>query len=214
MADFVIKQIEPRRMFGFFPALAFSVAGISLAYSGLLPLVSLIGMWPSEQLPGILTVGMLLCLLLTYTYAAIGSAAPYAGADYVLASRVLGGGVAFVASWTFVVFSGLLCGFFIVSIIREFIPFSLETLAILGKIPGIANTADSTSNPDCPGDAWNGAIAWPLPPFIGSSTYIELDTAHWRGLRHIGLGSDVIPTGISFGRFSSFLGWFHGREPL
>ena len=147
MAEIDLKQIEPRRLFGFFPALAFSVAGISLAYSGLLPLISMIGMWPTERLAGILTVGMLLCLLLTYTYAAIGSAAPHAGADYVLASRVLGGGVAFVASWTFVVFSGMLCGFFIVSIIKEFIPFSLETLAILGNIPGIANTAESLQTP-------------------------------------------------------------------
>ena len=147
MADIDLKLVEPRRIFGFIPALAFSASGISLAYSGLLPLTSIIGMWPSERLAGILTVGMLLCLLLTYSYAAIGSAAPYAGADYVLASCVLGGGVAFVASWTFVVFSGLLCGFFIVTIIREFIPFSLQTLAILGDIPGIANTAESLQSP-------------------------------------------------------------------
>lgn len=147
MAELNPKLVEPRRLFGFFSALAFSVSGISLAYSGLLPLTSIIGMWPSERLAGILTVGMLLCILLTYSYATIGSAAPYAGADYVLASRVLGGGVAFVASWTFVVFSGLLCGFIIVTIIREFIPFSLQTLAILGNIPGIANTAESLQTP-------------------------------------------------------------------
>ncbi len=147
MAESNQIPVEPKRIFGFFSTLAFSVGGIGLAYSSLVPLSALIGYWPSNRLVGILTVGALLAFALSYVYSAIGAAAPYAGADYVLASRVLGGGLAFVASWTFVVFGGLLAGWLIVTLLRELIPFGLQMLAILGNISGISNTAETLATP-------------------------------------------------------------------
>jgi amino acid transporter len=141
-------QNEPSRLkFGFFTLVAFSVSGLSLAYSGLLPYSSLIGLWPTSRMAGILTVGMLLSLTLVFTYAAIGAAVPQAGSDYVLASRVLGGRLAFASSWTFVVFSSLLVGFFVVTIVRDLIPFGLQMVAILGNIPGVVGAVEGLSSP-------------------------------------------------------------------
>jgi amino acid transporter len=114
---------------------ALGLAGIGLTSTGTLIFSQAIGLWPGVDLTSALAVGLGACLLLAYTYAVIAAAVPRAGADYVLASRVLNGPLAFSASWIFVLFSGLLGGTLLGLFIHELIPlFSQIAVIIFGVV--------------------------------------------------------------------------------
>ncbi len=106
------------------------LAGIGLSSSGTLLFSQVVGLWPGANLPAALLVGLAVCLVLVYTFAAIAAAVPRAGADYILASRVLSGPLAFVSSWVFVLFSGLLAGTLLGMFIREILPL-FDQIAVL-----------------------------------------------------------------------------------
>lgn len=107
---FVRKTSGLVRTIGWFGALSFGVACISLSSSGLIPYAWVPSLWPGASIIGVLTVAMVLCLFHAYTYASIGAAMPRSGADYALASRVLHPVPAFMGSWTLVLFSALVSG--------------------------------------------------------------------------------------------------------
>lgn len=128
--------------FGLFTALAIGMAAINLTYSGLLPLSTIIGAHPTSQLPILIGAGAVFGVLLVYTYAVIGSAAPHGGADYIFTSRVLGGKLGFIASWVFVIYTSMLTGAFVLFLVRELIPYSIRQVAIIGNVSGLITTAD------------------------------------------------------------------------
>ena len=107
---FVRKSSGLIRTIGWFGALVFGVTCISLSSSGLIPYAWVPSLWPGASIIGVLTIAAFLCLFHAYTYASIGAAMPRAGADYALASRVLSPVLAFMGSWTLVIFSGLVSG--------------------------------------------------------------------------------------------------------
>lgn len=93
-----------------FGAVVFGVHCISLSSSGIITFQWVPSLWPGASLIGIITVAMLFGLMHAYTYAQIGAAAPRSGADYALGSRTLHPIPAFAASFTLVIFSGLVAG--------------------------------------------------------------------------------------------------------
>jgi hypothetical protein len=50
------------------------ICALGLPYTGLLPFSTVTGMWAGADLPGMLTVALLVSLVAAYTYAVIGSA--------------------------------------------------------------------------------------------------------------------------------------------
>ena len=119
------------RTIGVFGAMVFGVHCISLSSSGLIPYSWVAGVWPGSSIIGVLTVAMILCLFHAYTYANIGAAMPRSGADYTLASRVLSPPLAFAASWTLVIFSGMVAGSLIAWIPSSVIPTFAQTIGIV-----------------------------------------------------------------------------------
>ncbi len=119
------------RTIGVFGAMVFGVHCISLSSSGLIPYSWVAGVWPGSSIIGVLTVAMILCLFHAYTYANVGAAMPRSGADYTLASRVLNPPLAFAASWTLVIFSGMVAGSLIAWIPSSVIPTFLQTMGIV-----------------------------------------------------------------------------------
>jgi amino acid transporter len=91
------------------------VAGVGIACIGLTSSGTLLfslapGMWPGMNLAVVIAIGLGAGLILAYLYSAIGAAVRCAGSDYVLTSRVLNGPLAFLSSFVFVVFSGVMGG--------------------------------------------------------------------------------------------------------
>ena len=108
---------------------------ISLSSSGLIPYAWVPSLWPGASIIGVLTVAMILCLFHAYTYAAIGAAMPRAGADYALASRVLSPPLAFMGSWTLVVFSALVSGSLIAWIPSSALSSFLQSFGVMFNRP-------------------------------------------------------------------------------
>jgi APA family basic amino acid/polyamine antiporter len=133
---------------GTFGAILFGVHCISLSSSGYIPFSWVASSWPGASIIGLLSVSMILSLMHGYTFAAIGIAMPRSGADYVLASRTLSPMLAFVASWTLVVFSAVVVGGLIAWIPKSAIPALLQPIGIIfgnSKFVEWANWADTTS---------------------------------------------------------------------
>ena len=135
------------RGIGVFGAMVFGVHCISLSSSGLLPFSSVAGLWPGSNLVGVLTIAMVLCLFHAYTYAAIGSAVPHSGADYLLSSRTINPPLAFAASWTLVVFSALVAGSLIAVIPQSTIPTLLQTMGIIFQNGQLVALASASTTP-------------------------------------------------------------------
>lgn len=120
---------------------------ISLSYAGLLLFSQLAGAWPGENLVGVLTIALVFCLLHAATYAMIGSAVPRSGADYILASRVLNGPVAFISSWVFVASSGLAAGSMVAFIPKTVLPIFIKTGALIFSNPSLGDVAAVVAQP-------------------------------------------------------------------
>jgi amino acid transporter len=90
---------------GAWAAVLFGIHCISLSSSGFIPFSWVASVWPGASIVGVLTISMLVSLVHGYTFAAIGTAMPRSGADYVLASRLIHPALGFVASWTLLITS-------------------------------------------------------------------------------------------------------------
>ena|GEM_PF-3065887 len=113
---------------------AVGLAGIGLSSMGTLLFSQVVGLWSGVNLAAAVAVGLVVCLVLAYTYTCIAAAVPRAGADYILASRVLNAPLAFVASWVFVLFCGLLVGNLLGLFVKEIVPlFSQIAVLIFGS---------------------------------------------------------------------------------
>lgn len=137
MKLFARKSSGLIRTIGPFGAMVFGVHCISLSSSGFIPFSWVASVWPGASIIGVLTVAMLLSLFHAYTYAAIGAAMPRSGADYTVASRLLHPVPAFAASWTLVIFSGIVAGGLIAWIPNSALPALLQPMAILFDRPEI-----------------------------------------------------------------------------
>ncbi len=135
------------RVPGIFGAMVFGIACISLSFSGLLPFSTLAGRWAGTSLVGILTIALAASLIHAWTYAAIGAAAPRSGADYVLASRVLGAPAAFAASFAFVFFSVLYAGNLLVQIPGKLIPILFQSAGLVLHNNQLLTLAAQASEP-------------------------------------------------------------------
>jgi len=131
---------------GTFGAIVFGVSCISLSSSGFIPFSWVASAWPGASIIGLLAISILLSLLHGYTFAAIGIAMPRSGADYVLASRILSPQLAFVASWTLVVFSGVVVGGLIAWIPKSAIPALLRPMGIMFGSDGLVAFAAWSSS--------------------------------------------------------------------
>jgi basic amino acid/polyamine antiporter, APA family len=116
---------------GVFGAFVFGVHCISLSSSGFIPFSWVASVWPGASIIGLLLIAIVMSLVHGYTYASIGITMPRTGADYVLASRVLNPILAFVASWTLVIFSGVVVGGLIAWIPQSAIPALLKPMSII-----------------------------------------------------------------------------------
>jgi basic amino acid/polyamine antiporter, APA family len=136
------------RGIGVLGVVVFGVQCISLSSSGLLLFSSIAGSWPGANLVGVLTIAMVFCLFHAFTYAVMGTLVPRAGADYVLASRALSAPLAFMASWTLVIFSGLVAGTLIALIPQSTIPTFLQIFSKVLNNPTMADMAVSSAKPE------------------------------------------------------------------
>ena len=135
------------RGIGVLGATVFGVHCISLSSSGLLPFSSVAGLWPGANLVGVLTIAMVFCLFHAFTYAVMGTLAPRAGADYVVASRTLSAPLAFIASWTLVIFSGLVAGSLIALIPQSTVPTFLQIIGTVFNNPSLLDLAVTAAKP-------------------------------------------------------------------
>jgi amino acid transporter len=134
------------RTIGVFGAMVFGVHCISLSSSGLIPYSWIAGVWPGSSIIGVLTVAMIFCLFHAYTYSAIGATMPRSAADYTLGSRVLSPPLAFAASWTLVIFSGMVAGSLIAWIPSTAVPTLTRTMGIIFNNPGLVEFAGWSSS--------------------------------------------------------------------
>jgi amino acid transporter len=128
-------------------AILFGVHCISLSSSGFIPFSWVASNWPGADIAGLLIVSMGVSLIHGYTFAAIGASIPRSGADYILASRFLNPIVAFVGSWTLVIFSGVVVGGLLAFIPKSAIPALLQPMAIIFKNPSYSAIAIYASTP-------------------------------------------------------------------
>ncbi len=141
---------------GVWGAFVFGVHCISLSSSGFIPFSWVASVWPGANIIGLLLIAMITSSIHGYTFAAIGTAMPRSGADYVLASRVLSPTLAFMGSWTLVIFSGIVAGGLIAWIPKSAIPALLQPMSIIFMNSSFAKWAEYASSPN--GSLWIGSI--------------------------------------------------------
>jgi amino acid transporter len=146
-------SIETRRSSGVvrsisgWTAFLFGIHCISLSSSGIIPFSWVASVWPGADILLVLTIAGVFCLIHACSYAIIGSIAPVEGADYFLASRVLSPHVAFAASWTLVIFSGVVAGGLAAWVPQTALPSLLRPMAIILNDPRFADLSDYVSSP-------------------------------------------------------------------
>ena len=128
-------------------AFLFGLHCISLSSSGYIPFSWVASVWPGASIVGVLLIGVALCLVHGKTYALIGTIMPVEGADYWLASRTISPNLAFAASWTLVLFSGVVAGGLAAWVPKSALPALLRPMAILLHQPAYAQMADVCTSP-------------------------------------------------------------------
>ena len=136
------------RSFSAWAAFLFGVHCISLSSSGFIPFSWVASVWPGASIVGVLTIALVLCLVHALAYVIIGSTVSATGADYVFSSRVLNPALSFAASWTLVLFSGVVAGGLVAWVPKSALPALLRPFArIFGdyRYEVIADYCSSTS---------------------------------------------------------------------
>jgi amino acid transporter len=133
------------RSIGVFGAFVFGVHCISLSSSGFIPFSWVASVWPGASIIGLLLIAMTFSILHGYTFACIGISMPRSGADYVLASRILNPKLAFMGSWTLVIFSGIVAGGLIAWIPKSAIPALFKPMAIIFNYEPFSKWAEFSS---------------------------------------------------------------------
>jgi amino acid transporter len=132
---------------GTWGAILFGVHCISLSSSGFIPFSWVASNWPGADIVGLLLISMAVSLLHGYTFASIGASVPRSGADYILASRFLNPMLAFIGSWTLVIFSGIVVGGLLAFIPKSAIPALMQPMAIIFKNESYSAFAAYASTP-------------------------------------------------------------------
>ncbi|MFT3911928.1 MAG: APC family permease [Ferruginibacter sp.] len=131
---------------GLIGAIVFGIHCISLSSSGFIPFSFVSSVWPGANIVWLLVIAMVTSIIHGTTFAGIGIAMPRSGADYVLASRVLNPTIAFIASWTLVIFSGVVVGGLIAFIPKSAFPALFQPMSIIFKNSSYSNIADYASS--------------------------------------------------------------------
>jgi amino acid transporter len=118
---------------GFTGAIVFGIHCISLSSSGFIPFSWVASNWPGASIVGLLAISAVVSCIHAYSFSAIGAIGRVSGADYVLASRLLSPRLAFAASWTLVLFSGVVLGGLIAWIPKSVIPALFFPLGAIFK---------------------------------------------------------------------------------
>lgn len=119
------------RSFSAFAAFLFGIHCISLSSSGFIPYSWVASVWPGADILGVLTLAAVCCLFHGVTYAIIGGTIPATGSDYVFSSRVVSPLLSFAASWTLVLFSGVVAGGLAAWVPKSAIPALVRPMAII-----------------------------------------------------------------------------------
>ncbi|MBE0697669.1 MAG: APC family permease [Anaerolineaceae bacterium] len=135
------------RTLGFPGVLVFTISSIGLCYLGWLHFSAIAGLFPASDLGGILLVMFVVAALLSVVYSAIGAVAPFYGADYRLASRVLSAPLSFASSLTFLVLFSFIAGSLITSIFTNILPGFIKILAAIIFEKSLQNQAGAVSAP-------------------------------------------------------------------
>jgi basic amino acid/polyamine antiporter, APA family len=135
------------RTLGFPGVLVFTISAIGLCYLGWFHFSTISGLFPGSNLSGILLVMFGVAALLSIVYSAIGAVAPFYGADYRLASRILSAPFAFASSFTFVVLFSFIAGSLVASIFTSTVPGFIKMLATIIFEKTLLNQAAVVSEP-------------------------------------------------------------------
>ena len=136
-----------KRSLGFWDILMITVMGISLAFTGWLPFSTLAGMFPTAELSILVSAGLVLVLIHTFTFSAMGAVFPYAASDYVTSSRILSPFLGFVASWIQTMFLALLAGGLAAWTAQSAVPTLAQSLGFLLGNAGLITLASSIAEP-------------------------------------------------------------------
>lgn len=120
-----------KRELGIFGVFLFTITGIGLFYSGLLPVSAIAGLYPGSNPLLVLAAMLLIALLFGYLYSAIAALAPHNGAEYLLSSRVLSPWLAFPASWATVLLASFAAGSVIAAVFQRVFPLFLQILVLV-----------------------------------------------------------------------------------
>ena len=131
-----------RREIGLPAATLFAFCAIGLSLGGLLPYATATGLFPGVNIFQFTLVAAGVALIFGVIYSSIGALVPHNGADYVLTSRVFGGGVGFAFSFAFIILLGLAAGAIVATMPRLILP---GLLATLGSVQSITTTDLITS---------------------------------------------------------------------
>jgi amino acid transporter len=135
------------RNIGMFTAIAFALACVGLASSGTLTYFSFQGFWPGADLVPMIAIGIGLSLIHGYTFSMMGTIAPRSAADYVIASRVIGAPIGFVASWGVMITGAVLAGAAMAFLSESLLPGLMTNLAFIAEANGIAAAAETLAQP-------------------------------------------------------------------
>jgi basic amino acid/polyamine antiporter, APA family len=141
------KSLPITREMGFWSVALFAFSSIGLAYSGLLPFSTFVGMWPGTNLAGTIAIGALLSLVYAYVFAVIGTIAPHYGADYLVASRVVSPPLAFASSFALVLFLTFSGGTILAEIPQKLIPMFAQTHFLISGDQDLIGIASWVSTP-------------------------------------------------------------------
>jgi len=135
------------RRLGLFDILAMTVLAVSLVFTGWLPFSTLAGRFPTASLNILIGIGLVFVLIHTFTFSAMGAVFPYAGADYVAATRGLSPLLGFVASWIQTLFLAILAGGLAVWAAQTALPALIQSLGFLLNNTGFIQAATSITEP-------------------------------------------------------------------
>jgi APA family basic amino acid/polyamine antiporter len=132
--------------FGVFGAFLFGVHCISLSSSGFIPFSWVASVWPGASIKWVLLIAAVFCAIHGAAYAVIGGTVSLAGADFRFSSKVLPPALCFAASWTLVLFSGIVAGGLAAWIPQSALPALLRPMAIILNDVRFQDLADFSSS--------------------------------------------------------------------